>query len=508
LGANGVNNEICTKTIARGFSRYFNSYSAVLKSRAALALVLVTASGFALAADQTSNPSSPNPCNISEEDAAGLNGDLSANVHAGGTYARTIANMLTEEKFEKLDCLADHTRSSKERFSGGAWKLHTLYVGLYSPIQHPVNHATQEDWDNRVQLLQRWITARPKSVTARVALAKAYLSYAWDARGNGFSNTVSDSGWKLFGERTAEAKRILDGASALPRCPEWYVAMLDVAQNQSWHAADARALFEDATKFEPGYYYYAQMFAYDLLPKWSGETGATEKFAQEAADHVGGDEGDILYFRVADYVICGCQEDPHLSWERIERGFEASEKHYGVSMLSLNRVVFLAIHTGKTDPIFADSALTRIGEQWDERTWETKDNFENLKKWAAYTKPFAVKLHAMEAAADANMKTPAGPRYQASFEKTYLGLLQECVRTDGGSVDRWEGKFKVLISVGAKGTIEDNKIYSMGPVVTCLDDKMHALQLTKKRVFPPPPQAPYWVRLDLDWADFAPVAAK
>jgi hypothetical protein len=37
---------------------------------------------------------------------------------------------------------------------------------------------------------------------------------------------------------------------------------------------------------------------------------------------------------------------------------------------------------------------------------------------------------------------------------------------------------------------------------------MQALELTKKSLFPPPPQAPYWVRLDLDWADFAPVAAK
>jgi hypothetical protein len=69
--------------------------------------------------------------------------------------------------------------------------------------------------------------ARPQSVTARVALARAYLNYAYDARGEGNAGTVSDSGWKLFAERTAEGKRILDEASALPtKCPEWYIAML------------------------------------------------------------------------------------------------------------------------------------------------------------------------------------------------------------------------------------------------------------------------------------------
>jgi hypothetical protein len=505
-----VTNEMCTKTIAGDFSHYFNSYSAFLKG-VALALVLVAASGLAFAGDQTSNPANPNPCNISEEDADSLNVDFSTDVNASHQYARTIAQMLKDGKFAELDCVADRARSGKERFSGGAWKIHELYGGLYEPVQYPVKHATQDDWNNLLQRLEAWVTARPKSITARVALARAYLMYAYDARGHGFANTVSDSGWKLFENRTTQAKQILDEASTLPtKCPEWYVDMLLVAQNQSWDMDRARALFDEAFKFEPGYYYNARVLAAYLLPKWSGEEGATEKFTQEVADRVGGDQGDALYFEVAsaNYVICGCGDDPKMSWERIEKGFEASEKLYGVSMLNLNRIAYLATHVGRTDPIVADKVLGRIGEQWDEETWETQENFENVKKWAAYTKPFAEKLYAMESAADANMKTPAGPRYKASFEKTYLGLLQECVRTTGGGVDRWEGKFKVLISIGEKGTVEDNKIYSMGPVVTCLDDKMQALQLTKKRVFPPPPQAPYWVRLDLDWADFAPVAAK
>jgi Domain of unknown function (DUF4034) len=509
-GATAVNNKICTVTIAREFSRCFNSSSIALKS-GVLALVLVTVSGFAFAADQTPSPSNPNLCNISEEDAASLNVDFSADVNAGRQYARAIAQMLKDEKFAELDCLTDRARSGKERFPGGSWKVHELYSGLYQPVQYPVKHATQDDWNNLLQRLQKWVTGRPTSVTARVALARTYLLYAYDARGNGFANTVSDSGWKLFEERTAMAKGILDEASNLPtRCPEWYVDMLLVAQNQSWDKDRSRTLFDEAFKFEPGYYYNARVLAAYLLPKWGGEEGATEKFTQDVADRVGGEQGDALYFEVAsaDYVICGCGDNPKMSWERIEKGFEASEKQYGVSMLNLNRLAYLATHFGRTYPIVADKVLTRIGEQWDEETWDTQQNFEDVKKWAAYTKPLAEKLYAMESAADANMKTSAGPRYKASFEKTYLGLLQECARTDGSGIDKWEGKFKVLTSVGAKGKVEESKIYSMGPVVDCLDNKMQALRLAKKSLFPPPPQAPYWVRLDLDWADFAPVAAK
>ena len=505
-GASSVTGRMSSKSIGGFFTSYLNSSSTVLKT-GVLGLLLIAASGCAIAADQKSNS---NPCNLSEEEAAGLNGDASTDVHALRDYRATLSQMLKEERIEELDCLADRARSGKERFPGGMWKLKQLYAGLSEPVQHPV-HATPVDWDALLQRLQRWVTARPKSVTARVALAWAFLGYAQDARGNGFANTVSESGWRLFNERIANAKRILEEASALPtRCPEWYVAMLLIARDQSWDAADARALFDKAFNFEPDYFYQARVFANYLLPKWSGEQGDTEKFTQEVADRVGGDRGDILYFEIAsaDYVICGCADSPHMSWERIERGFEASEKQYGVSMLNLNRIAYLAAHFGRTDPIIADKILARIGDQWDEETWETKEDFDTAKKWAAYTAPFAVKLHAMEAAAEANMKTPEGPGYKTSFEKAYRGLVQECVRTDGGGVDRWEGKFEALTSVGPKGTVEDSKVYSMGPVVTCLHQKLQTLQQERATPFPQPPQAPYWVRLDLSWAEFAPVAAK
>lgn len=500
--------ELCTKSIAGFFIRCFSCSSASLRN-SVLGLLLVATSGFAIAADQKSNL---NSCKLTEREEAGLNGNLSIDVHAVDEYTAAIAHMLKAEEFEELDCVADHARSSKERFSGGTWKIHVLYGGVSEAIQYPVKHATQEDWNNLLQRLQQWKTARPQSITAPVALARAYINYAYDARGEGFASTVSDSGWKLFRERIAEAKRILDQSTARPgrRCPEWYVDMLLVAKDQSWEKADTRALFDEANKFEPGYYYYARVVANYLLPKWSGEEGDTEKFLQEIAESVGESEGDILYFQVAsaDYVICACEDSPHLSWERIEHGFEASESKFGVSVLNLNRIAFLAAHFGKTDPIVADKALTRIGEQWDEETWHEKQDFEMVKGWAAHTAPFVVALRKTEAAAAANLKTPEGPRYQQTFEKAYKGLVQECVRTDGSSVDRWEGKFEALTSVGAKGTVEDNKIYSGGPVVMCLYHKLLTLQQEKAMPFPPPPQDSYWVRLDLDWADFAPVAAK
>ena len=230
-------------------------------------------------------------------------------------------------------------------------------------------------------------------------------------------------------------------------------------------------------------------------------------FLQEAADRIGGDKGDILYFQVAaaDYVICGCDDNPDLSWDRIKRGFEASEKRYGVSMENLNRIAYLASYFGERDPVYANKILTRIGPQWDAETWGSQETFEQMKQWVSVVAPAAAKVNEIEQTAEANEQSPEGVRYKAAFEKTYRELVQQCVRSDGGSVTQWQGKFKTLTNLGPKGTVEDIRIQSMGPVVSCLGQKLYSFKQENATPFPPPPQAPYWIELRLDWADFAPV---
>jgi hypothetical protein len=59
-------------------------------------------------------------------------------------------------------------------FSGGTWKLHTIYVAL----EDPPLHATPQDWKRHIGLLKQWVSAKPHSITAGVALAEAYVNYA------------------------------------------------------------------------------------------------------------------------------------------------------------------------------------------------------------------------------------------------------------------------------------------------------------------------------------------
>ena len=451
-------------------------------------LLLIAACGLATADVAKAKPS---PCALTDAEVAGLSGDASTDIHAVSDYSKTVNDLLKAGKFRKLDCLADSVRSRKETFPGGMWKIHTIYSGLAKP---PL-HATQEDWNRHIKLLQLWVSSRPRSITARVALAESYVNYGADARGMGLADTVSESGWKLLKERTAKAKRILERASTLSaKDPEWYFAMQTIALG-NWEPDARQALLDQAVKFEPAYYYYYRAHAYSILPKWGGEEGEAEKFVQTAADRIGGDAGDILYFRVAGTLVCGCPNEPQLklSWPRIQKGFAAVEKQNGTAPENWNLLAHMALSFG--DAAVADKLLVKIGDQWSEDIWQISSAFESAKQWAIQMRPFVAIRQTAEESAEANLNTPTGQLYKTTFDENIHTWMQPCVEASAGSD---LGYFELLIKVGKEGEIEDINGTGASPLMQCLGHKLHDFQNSKQVVFPPPPQPDYWFRLDFD----------
>src|SRR5262249_26437364 len=159
----------------------------------------------------------------------------------------------------------------------------------------------------------------------RIALAKAYTQYAWKARGDGMSDTVSQNGWKLFADRLQKARETLEQAASLStKDPEWYAAMQSVSLGESWDLKRSNALFEEAIKFEPVYDAFYRNQAVYLRPQWNGEKGDSAKVAEQGADRIGGSEGDILYFQVAKELVCTCDESEfnQMSFARVQKGFD------------------------------------------------------------------------------------------------------------------------------------------------------------------------------------------
>ncbi len=334
--------------------------------------------------------------------------DPGTDVHAFDAYEDAIAQLLKQEKFADLECAADAARIGKTRFSGGIWKLREIYNGLGTPRP---GHPTADDWKRNFKLIERWNDEYPNSNTARIALAQSYANYAWDARGDGTSDEVSQSGWKLLNDRMEKAKKTLDGIPANTD-PTWYLIMQQVAQGQGWDLPKSTALFQQAAAFEPDFQYYYRIHASILQPKWSGQKGDAARFAEETANRVGGDAGDVLYFQIAAVILCACQESEfgQFSWPRLQKGFTALEQKFGPSLTNVNSFALMACKFG--DWKVADAAFKRIGDSWQQDLWLTQDWFKQNRDTAAQAAPMELHVRTLVQSAEANMQTPEGLAYR------------------------------------------------------------------------------------------------
>ena len=252
------------------------------------------------------------------------------------------------KNYDALDQAAREDRATKARIKGGGWKLAIFYSALDQPTLK--DQATDEDWTFHINGLKAWESARPESAAARIALAEAYMSYGDKARGAGYADTVSNTGWQLFGERNAMAASALAEAAKLKeKCPYWYESMQQLALSQGWDKAQARQLLDQAVAFEPSYYHYYREYTNYLLPKWYGSPGEAEAFADEASINVGGQEGKFVYFEIASLIMCQCDSDEsdmqHLSWPKVKEGYAALGELYGYSNLKMNRFAHMAVES-------------------------------------------------------------------------------------------------------------------------------------------------------------------
>lgn len=436
----------------------------------------------------------PTPC------ATNLSFDSSNDMQSLRAFGAVVRKLFQQENFKELNCIADSERSSKERLTGGMWKLHEFYWAIKEMQGRP----TQEDWDDHLRLARNWVAATPRSITARIVLARFYIDYAWDARGADTSDTVSDSGWKLLGQRLDMAKATLDEASALPiKCPEWYLAMQDIALGQDWDRARAEDLLRRAIAFEPDYYYYYRSYSYYLMPQWNGHDGDSAKFAEQAADHLGGDAGDILYFQIGEKIVCACNEPEfgHLSWPRLQKGYDLLEKKYGVSLANLNRLALMAANA--VDSVAADGAFKRIGDNWDKSVWNAQEYFDQSKAWAAHMAPAELRSRGILQEAAANLQSTGGAEYQKNIEQALLPFMKECVQSANNDLE----KFEIVVQVGKDGGPEDVWPRRVTATAQCVLRELYASHVKKETPFPPPPHPSYWLDLQLDPAIVGAAAA-
>lgn len=296
-------------------------------------------------------------------------------------YEKVVAKQWFERNYDWIDIEAARLRVSKERFPGGYWKLRALFRTLESPV-----YEDDSNFEAHIAKLEQWSKSHPKSITPRILLAEVWQNYAWKARGNGYSNTVTDEGWDKFRSRIEKASKLLTQSfRPQEKCPEWYLAALIVAKAEGWERNQMEEVFAEGAVLEPTYYYLHQAKAAYLLPRWFGEEGDWEEFAEQAADRIGGEQGDILFFAIYSNMMSYHSIDFMNTHQkhagRLVSGFRAIEKLYGSSPQRLNEAALFSFFAG--DPKTTDELMKRIGDDFDESVWRSKTNFDVFKHSAA-----------------------------------------------------------------------------------------------------------------------------
>ncbi len=296
-------------------------------------------------------------------------------------FGREVRRLLLARDYDQLEQMAAELRASKARFGNGRWKLHHFYLDGFSLWNED---QTERSWARLVKEARAWSEARPRSITAPVALAYALTGHAWYARGGGYGYTVSDEGWNLMRLRLREARSALEVANALPeRCPGWWEAAQRVALGQGWSRQEYDSLLSEAIARHPDYDGYFRQGAQYYMPRWYGAEGEWEALADASTRQLPQPECDVMYAHVV-WSQLGYYgnifTESAASWERTRAGFQAMLERDTVSLEIKSAYCELAVAAGDRET--ARALFAQLGNRIELSVWRSVNRFYEKRSWA------------------------------------------------------------------------------------------------------------------------------
>jgi hypothetical protein len=281
---------------------------------------------------------------------------------------RLVLNLFMSEQFDRLERLFDDWNSPTQLRADGRWRLTDFDEALsaYFDVGSP--------WDANYQILRRWREKNPTSRAAAFAEAEYWMSYAWDARGSGAASSVTDEGWKLYGERLQKvAATLAESKSYASSSPLWDLDAIYLARATNRPIAERMALFNEAAKKEKSFVAFYTATVAGLTPKWGGDWNIVDEFVRHAVEATKSTEGQSMYARLYDRVDeCDCGgfdllRDTLATWPELKRGFDDLVRLYPHSGWNLNRYAAYACIAQDKETFLAVRA--RIGSATIPEAW-------------------------------------------------------------------------------------------------------------------------------------------
>lgn len=252
-------------------------------------------------------------------------------------------------------------------------KSHPSHLALYR-MGHDILHSAQTDEPTLIAIHSAFDHAfaanDPGNTQAAVLDGEFLIQDAWNARGIGWSFTVTAGGNAVFSQHLTEARQTLEKvAAASPKEPGVALAMMTVCLGDEGSSLDElNSWFQKGQQAEGDPYMLAYSKEYYMTPKWHGSDEAQWNFGLECGKS-GNWAGkvpllleDSIHERAVHQTSLFAQPE---IWSPIEQMFRGYLAHYPDSVHYRSLFALEAAFGAHWD--VAKEQFTILGNNWDSR---------------------------------------------------------------------------------------------------------------------------------------------
>ncbi len=292
-----------------------------------------------------------------------------------------VADLLKSRHFDELEELASRYLEQGSRTPGGQWKIHWFYEGMTAGV-HSKNVAAHQE---RIELVEQWMAARPQSMTARIAWMSAMVDLGWAHRGKEYSNTLTSADRRKFSAALRRANSMgAELRAGQIRDPSFYRILINVYLGLGADKAEILALLDESASVEASYMppFFATLNAF--LPRWGGSAGLinylinehppTRELAANAPEYY-----YLLAVRLKRAIDLEDYSRFGLDWQMIQQSFSAYQQRYESNEYDVHNMAQLAVlHHDREAASYYFNKTTgewtgRARKAW--RTQSLKDSF-------------------------------------------------------------------------------------------------------------------------------------
>ncbi len=317
-------------------------------------------------------------------------------------YLPDLLHLETEEfqwcvntkRFARLERLRENFSKYNQHNQDGGMALESLY----EQITYTSGQYEFASYDAMTQTFDAWQAAFPKSSAPATLRFKMYKRAAWRARGSGFSNEVTEKGWKEYRKQMGYAgdQLKLNEEAGLEFDQMHHVEKLDYLVDISAPRTAQREALQDAVKAFPKFAPMYVSYARGLSEYWSDEVPEANKFLAEIPEMAGAEAAPDVTARVLTVLMLygglapTFREQYKFDYAIASPGFEHIVStfprfRYAVDAYALSACV-------NKDMPKAKLMFDRIKDNFGARIWQEVRNYQRFRDWANGDTPYPKRL--------------------------------------------------------------------------------------------------------------------